>query len=368
MNLLRHLAVIMDGNGRWAKRRILPRTDGHKRGAAVIDTLCEFCLERGVRTLTIYAFSTENWARPQVEVSFLMRLLGEFLVAKEAKFLQNGIRFVAIGDLTRFSAELQGKIAHLQARTRGCERLNLAVALNYGGRDEIVRAVRRVAAANVARLAGAAGADGVKISSAGGANSNLAQNGAKIADNCGKISREITGENGANNNESVGANVKNGAASGTGSADNFAGADGVKISSVAGANSNLAQNSAEIADNRGEISGEIAQNQGEMTDENGEISINHSENQGEITPNCDNILREIFSEKSINAALDTAGFGDVDLLIRTGGERRLSNFLLWQASYAELAFSDTLFPDLTRGELDEIAAKFERTHRRFGGL
>lgn len=225
MNNLQHLAVIMDGNGRWAKRRALLRTDGHKRGSEVIDLLCEFCLENSVKTLTLYAFSTENWSRPKAEVGFLLKLLGEFLTKKENEFLQNQIRFRAIGDITKFEPSLQSKITHLQEATQACTGLNLLVGLNYGGKDEIVRAVRKLV----------------------------------------EKKQEITQEN--------------------------------------------------------------------------------------ITQN-----------------LDTAGFGEVDLLIRTGGEARLSNFLLWQASYAELAFTTTLFPDFTKAELASIVQKFHATHRRFGGL
>lgn len=225
MNNLQHLAVIMDGNGRWAKRRALLRTDGHKKGAEVIDLLCEFCLENGVKTLTLYAFSTENWSRPKAEVSFLLKLLGDFLTKKENEFLKNQIRFKAIGDTTKFEPLLQNKITHLQEATQTCARLNLLVGLNYGGKDEIVRAVKR-----------------------------LAEKGQEVSQD------------------------------------------------------NIAQN------------------------------------------------------------LDTAGFGEVDLLVRTGGEARLSNFLLWQASYAELAFTPTLFPDFTKAELESIVQKFHATHRRFGGL
>lgn len=144
MNNLQHLAVIMDGNGRWAKRRALLRTDGHKRGSEVIDLLCEFCLENSVKTLTLYAFSTENWSRPKAEVGFLLKLLGEFLTKKENEFLQNQIRFRAIGDITKFEPSLQSKITHLQEATQSCAGLNLLVGLNYGGKDEIVRAVRKL--------------------------------------------------------------------------------------------------------------------------------------------------------------------------------------------------------------------------------
>ncbi len=215
----------MDGNGRWAKSRGLIRTDGHAKGANVIESLCEFCIENGVKTLTLYAFSTENWSRPKVEVEFLMRLLERFLREKVELFVKNDIKFHTIGELGRFSEQIQSVARALKERTKSCQKLNLVLALNYGGRDEIVRAARRVVEA------------------------------------------------------------------------------GVEL-----------------------------------------------------------------SEASVAAALDTAEFGDVDLLVRTGGDVRVSNFLLWQISYAQMAFTRTLFPDFTKEELGRIASEFFTAHRRFGGL
>lgn len=225
MNALNHLAIIMDGNGRWAKNRTLVRTDGHKNGADTVENIAIYCAKNGIKNLTLYAFSTENWKRPKSEVDFLLNLLLKFIKLKENLFLENSIRFHTIGDLSPFNTQLKNAIANLKDKTKDNSRLNLILAINYGSQNEIVRAV----------------------------NSALA--------------------------------------------------NGVKI-----------------------------------------------------------------DEKSISSHLDSADFGDVDLMIRTGGEHRLSNFLLWQSSYAELAFTPTLWPDFDTKELDEIIAKFKITHRKFGAI
>ena len=225
MNALNHLAIIMDGNGRWAKNRTLVRTDGHKKGADTVENIAIYCAKNGIKNLTLYAFSTENWKRPKSEVDFLLNLLLKFIKLKENLFLENSIRFHTIGDLSPFNTQLKNAIANLKDKTKDNSRLNLILAINYGSQNEIVRAV----------------------------NSAL-NNGFEI------------------------------------------------------------------------------------------------------------------NEQSISSHLDSADFGDVDLMIRTGGEHRLSNFLLWQSSYAELAFTPTLWPDFDTKELDEMIAKFKITHRKFGTI
>ena len=223
MNELNHLAIIMDGNGRWAKRRGLLRTKGHETGANVVEQMCEFCIDEGVAVLSLYAFSTENWKRPQKEVDFLMNLLKKFLLLKRDDFIKNGIKFNTIGDISPFSDELKNEIEITKNATRENANLLLNLAINYGSKDEIIRAVQKL-------------------------------------------------------------NLK-----------------GCEI-----------------------------------------------------------------SEASLNAALDESE--PVDLLIRTGGESRLSNFMLWQASYAELFFTPTLWPDFGKDELASIVAKFKDIERRFGGV
>ena len=200
----------MDGNGRWAKKRGLLRTGGHEAGAEVVEQICEFCIDEGIANLTLYAFSTENWKRPKSEVEFLMKLLQ---------------KFYPIGDISAFEGDLRSEIEYLSNLTQNGRALNFNLAINYGSRDEIVRACERLLASG-----------------------------------------------------------------------------------------------------------------------------------------------ERLSEAGIGAHLDTAHSGDVDLLVRTGGEQRLSNFVLWQASYAELAFTPTLWPDFTREELARIVDDFRRKQRRFGGL
>lgn len=221
----KHIAMIMDGNGRWAKERGLNRTAGHEEGAKTVRKITQYCAQIGVKYLTLYAFSTENWERPKLEVEFLMKLLDKHLKNELNVYLENNIRFKAIGDLTRFSKALQKTIKETELKTSNCTGLTQVLALNYGSKDEIVRAVKKLNEQNL-----------------------------------------------------------------------------------------------------------------EVTEEN------------------------------IESCLDTAGFGDVDLLIRTSGEVRLSNYLLWQNAYAEMFFTQTYWPDFNETELEDILSDFSKRERRFGGV
>ena len=224
-NLLRHLAITMDGNGRWASERGLRRTKGHEAGVETVRRVTKFCSEHpDIETLTLYAFSTENWKRPKLEVDYPMHLLEKYLSGERDTYMKYGIRFEVIGDIAPFSDKLKRTIDETIRLTANNDSLTQVIALNYGGRDEIVRAVKRVV-------------DG------GG----------------------------------------------------------------------------------------------------------------------------VLNEESITEALDTP-YGDIDLLIRTSGEQRLSNFLLWQVSYAELCFTDTYWPDFTIEELIEVIDDFENRERKFGGI
>ncbi len=224
MNKARHIAVIMDGNGRWAEQKGKKRVKGHEVGADVVRTITEFCSKNeDIERLTLYAFSTENWKRPRLEVEFLMKLLEKYLENETQNYLQNNIRFEPIGDIRAFSKSLQQKIKNIEEKTAHCDGLVQSLALNYGAHDEILRAVNKI-------------------------------------------------------------------------------------------------------------------------------------------KNCnDNI-----TEAMLSNALDCKH--SVDLMIRTGGDKRLSNFLLWQAAYAELFFTDTLWPDFTIGEFEQIIKNFTKIERRFGGL
>ena len=222
-NTPRHVAIIMDGNGRWAKKRMLPRVAGHRAGVEAVRNIVRAAGDLGLECLTLYAFSSENWRRPEDEVSDLMGLMKRFIVSDLEDFAASGVRLKVIGDLSRFDAEAQAMIADAVARTAKGTR-TLAVALGYGAQDEIARAARAAAAA------------------------------------------------------------------------------------------------------------------------------------GEVTA------------EAIEAHLDTADLPPLDLLIRTSGEVRLSNFLLWQAAYAEMVFVDTLWPDFTGAHLAAALADFGKRERRFGGL
>ena len=222
-----HIAIIMDGNGRWAKKHLKPRAFGHKAGADKIQQITEFCAKNRIKYLSLYAFSTENWKRPKAEVEFLMRLLDEFLDSKAQIYLQNNIIFKTIGDINVLNQHLQQKIRTLEIESqRQCSGLTQILALNYGAQDEMRRAFLK------------------------------------------------------------------------------------------------------------------------------------------LKETCDSTL----SVTDIANALDTSGIPDVDMLIRTGGEQRLSNFLLWQSAYAELFFTDTLWPDFSTQELAQMLQDFKHRNRRFGGL
>ncbi|MBZ0129881.1 MAG: di-trans,poly-cis-decaprenylcistransferase [Rhodobacteraceae bacterium] len=220
----------MDGNGRWATRRGLPRLVGHRRGAERVREIVDLCPDIGVKYLTLYAFSTENWKRAEAEVAGLMSLFRRYILKEAKKLDANGVRVRFIGDRTRLDRKLIDLMASLEEKTAGNDHLNLTIALNYGGRDELTRAVRL-----------------------------------------------------------------------------------------------LAEDAAE----------------------------------GRIAP-------ADITEDSIGYFLDTRYLPDPDLIIRTSGERRVSNFLLWQAAYSEYEFVPTLWPDFTAGEFAEVVAGYSGRDRRFG--
>ncbi|KQO49659.1 UDP pyrophosphate synthase [Sphingomonas sp. Leaf257] len=228
----RHVAIIMDGNGRWAKRRLLPRFAGHKAGVDAVRRIARAARAMGIEALTLYAFSSENWRRPETEISDLMGLLRIFLRKDLAELVSDNVRLRVIGDYRRFPADLVALIDDAIERTAANSGPILAIALNYGAQAELVEATRRLA-------------------------------------------RKVAA--------------------------------------------------------------------GEMTAE-------------AITP------------EAIEGELQTKGLPPLDLVIRTSGEQRLSNFLLWQAAYAELLFVDKLWPDFDETALADAVAEFGRRHRRFGGL
>jgi len=228
----RHVAIIMDGNGRWAKQRGLPRLEGHRAGAESVREVMEASIELGVEYLTLYAFSSENWNRPAAEVTALMSLLDRFLKEKAKDLKRQNVRLLAIGQLDRLPAKTRALIEKIQDETAGHTALTLVLALSYGSREEIVTAARSLAEDAVA----------------------------------GKISPE----------------------------------------------------------------------------------------------DIDNTL---FASR-----LHTAGMPDPDLLIRTSGEMRVSNFLLWQISYAEMVIVKKFWPEFRQGDLFEAVEEYQRRHRRFGAL
>jgi undecaprenyl diphosphate synthase len=225
-----HVAIIMDGNGRWAKARGLPRGAGHRRGIEAVRETLKAAIELGVSYLTLFGFSSENWKRPAAEVSDLMGLLRYYLVGELAELHKNGVRLCCIGERGRLAPDIVALIEQAEAQTAGNTRLTLVIALSYGSRGELVRAARDLA-------------------------------------------REAAS--------------------------------------------------------------------------------------GRLDPAA-------IDEASLARRLFTAGIPDPDLVIRTSGEQRLSNFLLWQCAYAELVFVDCLWPDFGRAELAAAVAEFGRRERRYG--
>lgn len=232
MSLPKHIAIIMDGNGRWAKLRHKPRTFGHLKGTRVAKKIITACREKGIESLTLYAFSAENWLRPSSEVSFLMTILKRYLKREVGALVRNNIQFRAIGDLSKLSPDVFETIQFVTEKTKACSGMQLTFALSYGGRQEITAAVKSIA-------------------------------------------QDI--------------------------------ADGVL-------------DSADI------------------------------------------------SEATIDARLWSRPTQDPDLVIRTSGEERISNFLLWQIAYSEFYFTQTLWPDFTIDDLDLALSQYMGRERRFGGL
>jgi undecaprenyl diphosphate synthase len=225
-----HIAIIMDGNGRWAKARGLPRVAGHRAGAMAVRRTIEAVIREGISWLTLYAFSSENWARPAEEVFALTGLLRHYLRQEVAEMAREGIRLRFIGDLDRFEPDLRSEIQRAEDRTAGNTRLNLVIAMSYGARAEILAAARRAA-------------------------------------------QEVRA--------------------------------------------------------------------------------------GRLAP-------EAIDETTFARLLFTAGIPDPDMVIRTSGEKRLSNFLLWQLAYAELVFLDVLWPDFSAEHVAAALTEFGRRERRFG--
>lgn len=225
-NKIVHLAVIMDGNGRWAKGRGLTRLKGHEAGSQAARKIVEAAKQRGIAYLTLYAFSSENWRRPKDEVEGLFRLLEGFIDREVEKLMESGVCLHTIGDLSRFPEKLQQKLQATKDKTKDNKSIHLSVALNYGGRDDIIRGIRQV--------------------------------------------------------------------------------------------------------------------------------LRSSPPDKELT------------EESFSRYLDTSFMPDPDLLIRTGGEWRISNFLLWQLAYTEIYFTDTLWPDFDERALDAAISWFDSRQRRFG--
>jgi undecaprenyl diphosphate synthase len=223
-----HIAIIMDGNGRWAQKRHMPRTVGHVKGAAGVRDLVEFCAAKGVKYLTLFAFSTENWSRPEEEVSTLMGLFLQYLEKELKNLSQAGVRLKVIGDVMGFAQELQDSIAEAVKATAGNDSIVLTVAANYGGQWDIVQAVQRWQ---------------------------------------------------------------------------------------------------------------------------------------EEHPQAD---ARVLVQEQLAEYLSTAHMPDPDLLIRTGGEQRISNFLLWQVAYAELYFTDVLWPEFDTKQLELALACYQTRKRRFG--
>ena len=232
MKVPQHIAIILDGNGRWAKAKGMPRNYGHAQGSKNVERICEEAWRMGIKYLTVYAFSTENWSRPESEVAALMKLLRNYMKTCLKTAEKNDMKIRVIGDIDPLDDDIKRRIRELEEATVGNGGLNFTIALNYGSRDEIVRASR------------------------------------KMAEDCAE---------------------------------------------------------------------------------------------GRLDP-------ESIDETVFESYLDTHGIPDPDLMIRTSGEQRLSNYLLWQLAYSEFYFTDVPWPDFTKEELEKAVEEYNHRHRRFGGV
>ena len=232
MNMPRHVAIILDGHGRWAKAKGMPRNYGHAQGSKNVERICEEAWRMGIKYLTVYAFSTENWNRPKDEVDALMKLLRNYMKTCLKTAAKNDMKIRVIGDITRLDEDIRSRIEELEESTKDNGGLNFQIAINYGSRDEITRAVRRIAA--------------------------------------------------------------------------------------------------DCRDGR--------------------------------------LAAEEIDEQVIDRYLDTHDIPDPDLLIRTSGEQRLSNYLLWQLAYTEFYFTDVPWPDFTKEELLKAVEQYNARDRRYGGV
>lgn len=232
MRVPEHVAIILDGNGRWAKKRFLPRNMGHAQGSKTVERIIEDAFDMGIKYLTVYAFSTENWRRPKDEVDALMKLLRDYLKTCIKRANKNNMRVRVIGDVTGLSEDLREKIEQLEEASKGNTGINFTIALNYGSRDEMIRAMKKMAG------------------------------------------------------------------------DLLAGT----------------------------------------------------------------LKKEDITEDAFAGYLDTKGIPEPDLMIRTSGEQRLSNFMLWQLAYTEFYFTDVLCPDFNKKELKKAVEYYNGRERRFGGI
>ena len=232
MNVPQHVAIILDGNGRWAKSKGMPRNYGHAQGSKNVERICEEAWRVGIKYLTVYAFSTENWNRPQDEVDALMNLLRRYMKTCLTTAAKNDMKVRVIGDITRLDEDIRSRILELEEATKNNGGLNFQIAINYGSRDELVRSIRR------------------------------------LAQDC----------------------------------------------------------------------------------------VDNKQDPAEIT------------EAVIERYLDTHGIPDPDLLIRTSGELRLSNYLLWQLAYTEFYFTDVPWPDFSKEELEKAIEQYNSRDRRYGGI
>ena len=232
MNVPQHIAIILDGNGRWAKSKGMPRNYGHAQGAKNVEKICEEAWRMGIKYLTVYAFSTENWSRPQNEVDALMKLLRNYMKTCLKTAAKNDMKIRVIGDIEPLDEDIKSRIRELEEATANNGGLNFTIALNYGSRDEITRGMKKMAQ--------------------------------------------------------------------------------------------------DVAD-------------------------------GKLSP-------EDVTEERISGYLDTAGVPDPDLMIRTSGELRLSNFLMWQMAYTEFYFTDVAWPDFNKAELVRAIEKYNQRDRRYGGV
>eukprot|EP00899_Mesostigma_viride_P010694 jgi/Mesvir1/19626/Mv25171-RA.1 len=345
-----HIAVVMDGNARWAEKRGLPTVMGHERGVEAFRRLVRTCYEWGIPAVTVYAFSTENWQRPEAEVSFLLSTMEQVLKADLPELIERGIQLRFIGNLDTLPSGLQRQIHTAMRATRSHTRLVLTVALSYGGRQDIVQACRRLVGAVM---------DG-SISEEAITEELFAQylDTAWLPAHVARLGEEGSAEGGSHPG---GPRAHDGGGTRAGISAGMSPLMASSSSSRDAAGASSRSNGAAINGHHAHATGGM-----EVAESGGLVAREDSSRLGDSSEGGPAMAGGTGRADASSAASNVLHVGDPDLLIRSSGEQRMSNFLLWQCAYTELYFTDTLWPDFSADDLRDALLAYKARTRRLG--